>query len=149
MNIGELAERSGLTRSRIRFYEARGLLSMVGRSDNGYRSYKPDAVLVLKIITSAQQAGFSLTEIAKVLPVDLASWQHDDLIGLLQQKTTHINDMIAQLEWGRRNIEVLIEMIKNKPQDMSCGDNAKDILTLVGQQNDLLGAPDDRRASGA
>lgn len=148
MNIGELAERTGLTRSRIRFYEARGLLSMVSRGNNGYRSYKPDAVIVLKIITSAQQAGFSLTEIAKVLPVDLASWQHDDLIGLLEQKTTHINEMITQLEWGRRNIEALIDMIRNKPQDMTCSDNAKGILTLVGQQSDLLGAADERLASG-
>ncbi|MEL0028176.1 MAG: MerR family DNA-binding transcriptional regulator, partial [Perlucidibaca sp.] len=41
MNIGELATLTGLTRSRIRFYESKGLLTTVERADNGYRSYQP------------------------------------------------------------------------------------------------------------
>ena len=40
MNIGELAKQSGLAASRIRFYEAEGLISQVGRQSNGYRRYK-------------------------------------------------------------------------------------------------------------
>jgi DNA-binding transcriptional MerR regulator len=35
MRIGELAERSGLTASRIRFYEASGLINAVERNANG------------------------------------------------------------------------------------------------------------------
>ncbi|MGH8410398.1 MAG: MerR family DNA-binding transcriptional regulator, partial [Pseudomonas sp.] len=38
MNIGELAERSGLAASKIRFYEAQGLIQ-VERQGNGYRRY--------------------------------------------------------------------------------------------------------------
>lgn len=142
MNIGELAERTGLTRSRIRFYEARGLLSTVSRGDNGYRSYQADAILVLKIITSAQQAGFSLAEIAKVLPVDLASWQHDDLVGLLREKAAAIDDMIGRLQSSRRDIEALITLIENKPQDVSCSDNARQIMALMHRHNDLLDTPE-------
>jgi len=52
-----------LTASRIRFYEASGLISVVERGANNYREYTPDAVLLLEIITSAQNAGFSLQEI--------------------------------------------------------------------------------------
>jgi len=37
MKIGELARRSRLTASRIRFYEAKGLLNAVSRKANGYR----------------------------------------------------------------------------------------------------------------
>ncbi|WP_443111535.1 MerR family DNA-binding transcriptional regulator [Burkholderia sp. FERM BP-3421] len=45
MKIGELAERTGLTPSRIRFYERIGLLTAVERQTNGYRAYSSDAVL--------------------------------------------------------------------------------------------------------
>ncbi len=39
MNIGTLAKRSGLTPSRIRYYERAGILKTVQRKANGYRSY--------------------------------------------------------------------------------------------------------------
>ena len=64
MNIGELAWRTGLTASRIRFYESLGLLPMVERMPNGYRRYPRDAQLLLELIDTAQQAGFSLDESA-------------------------------------------------------------------------------------
>ena len=37
MKIGELARRSGLAASTIRFYESKGLLKAVSRQSNGYR----------------------------------------------------------------------------------------------------------------
>jgi DNA-binding transcriptional MerR regulator len=62
MLIGELAKRSGLSPSRIRFYEAQGLIS-VTRRVNGYRTYAPGALVTLEVITTAQQAGFPLKDI--------------------------------------------------------------------------------------
>jgi DNA-binding transcriptional MerR regulator len=44
MRIGELAKRSGLTASRIRFYEAKGLVSVTRRT-NGYRAYSAEALV--------------------------------------------------------------------------------------------------------
>lgn len=64
MKVGELAKLSGLAPSRIRFYEASGLLKSVTRRANGYREYAPETVWILEIITGAQSAGFSLDEIA-------------------------------------------------------------------------------------
>lgn len=149
MNIGELAERTGLSRSRIRFYETKGLLNQVSRSSNGYRSYQPDAVLVLKIITSAQQAGFSLSDIAKVLPSNLSGWQHDELVGQLRQKVADIKDVISQLELSKLNLELLIARIENKPEGMDCDENARDIFETISRYGDLLGDPGDRTASKA
>ncbi len=60
MKIGELAQLSGLNASRIRFYEAQGLIRQVERRANGYRHYPDQALQTLKIIICAQQAGFSL-----------------------------------------------------------------------------------------
>ena len=58
MLIGELARRSGLNASRIRFYETKGLISVTRRA-NGYRAYSAEALVVLNIITGAQDAGFT------------------------------------------------------------------------------------------
>jgi DNA-binding transcriptional MerR regulator len=149
MNIGELAERTGLSRSRIRFYETKGLLNQVSRSGNGYRSYQPDAVLVLKIVTSAQQAGFSLSDIAKLLPTGLGGWKHDELVTQLRQKVGDINDVISQLEMSKRNLEVLIDRIENKPEGMDCEANARDIFAAISKHGDLLDDPDDKLASNA
>ena len=80
MNIGELATRSGLSHSRIRFYERVGLLRTVERRPNGYRSYPPEAVVILALIAAAQQAGFSLDEIRALVPPDLVRWEHDALL---------------------------------------------------------------------
>ncbi len=69
MKIGELAGRSGLAPSRIRFYEASGLIS-AQRQANGYRRYTEQALQTLSIISCAQHAGFSLEEIRRLLPQD-------------------------------------------------------------------------------
>ena len=76
MKIGELAKRTGLSASKIRFYEDIGLLKMVERKANGYRSYPEEAEVVLNLIVSGQQAGFSLDELKALLPADLSGWQH-------------------------------------------------------------------------
>lgn len=68
MQIGELARRTGVSVSRIRFYEARGLLPQAPRTDNGYRSYGPDAVAILYFVDQAQRLGFSLAEIGEGMP---------------------------------------------------------------------------------
>ncbi len=39
VNIGELARRTGMSASTIRFYEKQGLLKAVERRPNGYRVY--------------------------------------------------------------------------------------------------------------
>lgn len=68
MKIGELARRTGLAKSKIRFYEEKGLLNQVERKANGYRSYPPQAESILNLIVNGQQAAFSLEELRALLP---------------------------------------------------------------------------------
>lgn len=128
MKIGELAKRSGLAPSTIRFYESKGLLNAVSRQANGYREYPPEAVMVLGIIASAQQTGFSLDEIKQVLPSDLSSWRHDELIEVLQKKIADIEAMEVRLKQSKAHLQSLIQYINDKPDDMDCADNAKRVL---------------------
>ena len=66
MAIGEVAQRSGMTVSRLRFYERRGLIDPPSRV-SGKRRYSPGVLRRLAIIDAAQRVGFSLDEIKDLL----------------------------------------------------------------------------------
>lgn len=66
LDIGEVAERCGLAASALRFYEKKGLIAPAGR--NGLRrSYRPDVLDRLALISCARGAGFSIAEIGRFL----------------------------------------------------------------------------------
>ena len=72
--IGEVAVRSGLAPSAIRFYEAEGLIS-ASRTDGGQRVFPRYVLRRLAFIASAQRVGLTLREIADALaglPADRA-----------------------------------------------------------------------------
>ncbi|MCV6160289.1 MerR family DNA-binding transcriptional regulator, partial [Pseudomonas aeruginosa] len=56
MKIGELAKLTGLATSRIRFYEASGLIRSQ-RKANGYRDYAADTVWILELVTGGPGGG--------------------------------------------------------------------------------------------
>lgn len=128
MNIGELAKRTGLTSSRIRFYESAGLLKAVDRRPNGYRTYPQQAVLVLELIATAQKAGFSLEEIRTLLPSDLENWQHTGLVDALRRKVSDIEALEARLAASKAQLVTLIADIEAKPDDIDCATNARRVL---------------------
>lgn len=69
MDIGEVAERTGVQPSTLRYYEEIGLIQSVGR--HGLRrQFDKDVVLKLSLIALGRAAGFSLTEIAAILGQD-------------------------------------------------------------------------------
>lgn len=66
LDIGDVAARTGLAPSALRFYERRGLISPAGR--NGIRRvYDADVLARLGLITCARTAGFTIAEIGRFL----------------------------------------------------------------------------------
>lgn len=158
MNIGELARRTGLSHSRIRFYERAGLLTTVDRRPNGYRTYPPEATLVLELIATAQKAGFSLDEIRTLLPPDLGQWDHDTLIETLRRKVADIEALQTRLRQSKAQLVALIGEIEAKPDDIDCAANARRVLshilgkkieksTMAAGDVKLLGKTSRRRAA--
>lgn len=148
MKIGELAKRTGLTASRIRFYESQGLLPMVDRMPNGYRHYPKDALIILELIDTAQRAGFSLDEIRSLLPADLEKWDHAVLVATLRRKIEEIAVLQLRLAESKSRLMDLLSDIEGKPDDVTCADNARRVLSrmLLGTQghSDLSDRPDIR-----
>lgn len=63
LDIGDVAERSGIKPSALRYYEEAGLIHSVSR--HGLRrQFPPEVLLQLKLIAMGKSAGFSLDEIA-------------------------------------------------------------------------------------
>ena len=69
MHIGELAERTGLSLRSIRHYDDIGLLPPSSRSEGGFRVYSEADYARLLLIMQMKPLGFSLEEIAELLPV--------------------------------------------------------------------------------
>ena len=132
MKIGELAKRTGLAASAIRFYESKGLLNALSRQENGYRDYPLEAVAVLSIIVNAQQTGFTLDEIKQVLPEDFSTWRHDELLNILNKKISDIEAMEVRLAQSKAQLRALIQMIDAKPEGMDCEDNAIRVMDSFG-----------------
>ena len=128
MKIGKLAELSGLSASRIRFYEASGVIKAVERTANGYRDYPSEALTILEIIAIAQRAGFSLEQIRHLLPTDQGSWQHESLVEALKQKVTEIEAMQERLNQNRAQLLIAIESIENSPANLDCSDRKEWVL---------------------
>ena len=67
MQIGEVAERIGLSLRTIRYYEEVGLAVPSARSDGGFRLYVEDDVERLRVIMQMKPLGFSLEEMRELL----------------------------------------------------------------------------------
>ena len=69
MDITEVAERSGIPASTLRFYEEKGLIASVGR--RGLRRvFRPGVLDRLALIALGRAAGFTLDEIAGMFAPD-------------------------------------------------------------------------------
>ncbi|WP_242207418.1 MULTISPECIES: MerR family transcriptional regulator [unclassified Pseudomonas] len=134
MKIGELAKISGLAPSRIRFYEASGLIKSVGRKANGYRDYAPETEWILQIITGAQSAGFSLEEIRQLLPVNAQEWQHEEMLVGLKRKVEEIEILQQRLAHNKAQLLRVIHGIESKPADVGCADNAQLLISQMREE---------------
>ncbi|MCA0146976.1 MerR family transcriptional regulator [Blastococcus sp. LR1] len=74
LQIGQVAERTGLSLRTIRFYEENGLVPPTSRSEGGFRLYSDDDVARLEVIKRMKPLGFTLEEMQELLTLlsDLA-----------------------------------------------------------------------------
>lgn len=69
LDIGQVAEKSGIKPSALRYYEEAGLIASVAR--HGLRrQFPPEVLLQLRLISMGKAAGFSLEEIARMFSKD-------------------------------------------------------------------------------
>jgi DNA-binding transcriptional MerR regulator len=137
MKIGELAERTGLAPSKIRFYETQGLIPPVQRQANGYREYLPQSVQLLEIIVTAQAGGFSLDEIRHLLPTaGMEKWNREKLITTLKHKVVEIELLQRRLRQNKAKLQEVIRYATkpNQPCAIQTEHLMKKLLPIVRQR---------------
>lgn len=67
MQIGEVADRTGMSLRTLRHYDEIGLLQPSARSEGGFRLYAEDDVEKLLVIRRMKPLGFSLDEMLEVM----------------------------------------------------------------------------------
>ena len=100
MDIGEVAKRSGVPASALRYYEQKGLIASNGRQGLR-RTFDPGVLERLALIALGQTAGFTLDEIAAMFGAD---GRPDINRGLLLAKAREIDAMIRRLAAMRRGL---------------------------------------------
>jgi MerR family redox-sensitive transcriptional activator SoxR len=99
LTIGEVARRSGVAASALRFYEDRGLIRSE-RAGSGHRRYQRPVLRRIAFIVFAQRVGLTLEEIGSELaklPPDRAPTRVD-WSRLSSTWTSRIDQRIAELE---------------------------------------------------
>lgn len=110
MNIGTVAEKSGVPAKTIRYYESIGLVRSAGRRPNGYRSYDEVDMHTLNFIKRARSLGFSVDEVRNLL--DLWRDRRRSSAAVKALTTEHLKALdrkIAELRSMRRTLANLVE----------------------------------------
>jgi DNA-binding transcriptional MerR regulator len=103
LQIGEAAERLGLTQRTLRFYEEKGLLEPPTRMDGGFRLYSPDDLQRLDRIKQLKDLlGFCLADIKEMLDAEEirlqmhAEWRKDANAGEKAARIRKAREMTLQ-----------------------------------------------------
>ena len=117
MRIGLLAARAGVSTSRIRFYEAQGLLPAPPRRNSGYRDYDERALEILVFINRARGLGFSLAEVAAHLDSPRDHTRKSRLLAKMEDKIRELDALLADLQSRRATLlGVAAELRRHVPR---------------------------------
>jgi DNA-binding transcriptional MerR regulator len=104
--IGELARRTGVATSALRYYERVGLLSPAARA-GGRRQYQESSAERVALIGLYQDAGFTLAEIGRLLAARSPggrAWGR-----LAERKIAELDARIADAQQAKKLIEHALE----------------------------------------
>ncbi|HTD50983.1 MAG TPA: redox-sensitive transcriptional activator SoxR [Acidimicrobiia bacterium] len=106
LSIGEVAERTGVSVSALRFYEAEGMVSPT-RSPGGQRRFTRDVLRRIAFIRVAQRIGLTLDEI------------RDALATLPQQRTPTAADWARLSRAWKSELDERIRLLERVRDDLS------------------------------
>lgn len=101
LRIGEVADRSGVATSTLRYYDELGLAEPVTRV-SGRRRYEPAVLRRLRMIALCKRAGFTLAEIGQLLDGG-GDWRP-----LASDKLEELDRRIRELKDARRLVEAAL-----------------------------------------
>ena len=111
LNIGQVAERTGLTPKMIRHYEAIGLIGPAGRTFANYRYYSQVQVQSLDFIHRARHLGFSLSQIEGLMGLwNDAQRPSREVKRLAEAQIADLGERIRSMQAMRRSLRQLADL---------------------------------------
>ena len=109
LNIGQAAERSGVSARMLRHYESLGLLSGVARTESGYRQYTEADIHSLRFIKRSRDLGFSMDEITELMGL----WQNrrrasSSVKRIAEKHLAELEQRIADMQAMQRTLSHLV-----------------------------------------
>ena len=130
LKIGELAQRAGISRDTLRFYEKHGLITPSNRTDSGYRLYSKSDVLRISFILSAKEVGFTLNEIHQLLELEVTKDKKScqDVKEFVDNKIQVVNQRLIEMKKIKQSLKTL---------SVACcgGDEPATHCTILGALN--------------
>lgn len=119
--ISEFANKCGVNKETIRYYENQHLLSPDEHSESGYRLYTKESVKRVHFIKKLQNLGFTLNEIHKLLGVvDQDNVRCSDMYNFVSQKSLDVQKQIEELQKVQKMLDLLKACCPNEENLFSC-----------------------------
>lgn len=119
ITIGRVAKEAGVHKETIRYYQSLGLVAEPERRAGSVRRYGTATVARLHFIKRAQQLGFTLEEVKKLLLLEDGQ-NCAETRKLAEQKLTLIKERITDLNRMRRLLEGLIGECERGKRPRAC-----------------------------
>jgi DNA-binding transcriptional MerR regulator len=105
LTISEVAERTGLTRHTLRYYERDGLMLGVSRAGSGHRRYSERDLGWIELITKLRATGMPVREVRRYAEmVRAGDGNEDERLALLH---AHRQRVLAQLDTMAAHLEAI------------------------------------------
>jgi MerR family copper efflux transcriptional regulator len=107
MNIGEVANLSGVNAKAIRRYEELEIIPKAGRTFSGYRQYTEKDVHVLRFVKHARELGFPMKDVKQLVSL----WRKKSRSSA--QVKTIASKHISELQNKVQEIEAMLKTLKH------------------------------------
>jgi DNA-binding transcriptional MerR regulator len=137
LSVGEVAERFGVSRNALRYYERVGLLDPVCRDSGGRRVYDEHAVAGVVFVTRLRATGMSISTLRRYMDLARAG-SHT-----AEQRRKILLEHRVLLHKQRDDIEACLEVIDRKIDGYSrlASGAPEDIVPHGGAMEESIGEP--------
>lgn len=95
MQIGEISKKTGLSISKLRYYDKHGLLQNIDRSNGGIRKFDDKDLEALRIILCLKTSGMKISEIKQFMDwCSKGDTTIDKRLNMFYQQEKNINEQI-------------------------------------------------------
>jgi DNA-binding transcriptional MerR regulator len=123
--ISEVAERTGLPASTLRYYEDIGVLPAPDRTSTGYRVYDDRTLARLDFVAGAKQLGLTLDEVRALVTL----WEADECAPVQQEMARLVDAKLAEVARRSKELDVFTSELRvmaarlsRSPHAGPCGD---------------------------